>query len=217
MGDTLSEGIEDEMPVHSVQVDAFYMAIHPLTQAQWLTLMPHNPSQFKGGRLPVEQVGWDDAQRFARQLTAAHSGKYRFSLPSEAQWEYAARSCGKDDLYAGGHQIDALAWYAENSQGHTHEVGTKAPNGMGLFDMSGNVLEWCRDSYAADGYERHAKVNPCIELPDVSCVIRGGSWNLDAWSARCSRRSSLRAEFTGPGLGFRLVMAPQIEPESIPT
>jgi formylglycine-generating enzyme required for sulfatase activity len=208
MGDTSDNGMDDESPVHTVHLDGFYMAVYPVTQAQWLTLMPGNPSHFRGDDLPLEQVTWVDAQHFAQKMTAANQDRYQFALPSEAQWEYAARSGGGGDLYSGGDQIDALAWYVENSQGQTHTVGTKAANRLGLFDMSGNVLEWCQDSYTAEAYDRHGSRNPVIELPVAHRVIRGGSWNLDAWSARCARRTSLNADYTGPGLGFRLVMVP---------
>jgi formylglycine-generating enzyme required for sulfatase activity len=127
-------------------------------------------------------------------------------LPTETQWEYAARSGGLDDLYAGGGDVDAVAWYAANSQGTTRAVGTKRPNALGLYDMSGNVWEWCRDTYQADAYGRHSPRNPVIESSGEDRVIRGGSWNLDAWSARCARRFNFRADLLGPGLGFRLVM-----------
>jgi formylglycine-generating enzyme required for sulfatase activity len=131
----------------------------------------------------------------------------RYGLPTEAQWEYAARSAGADDLYAGGDDIDAVAWYEANSQGTTHPVGQKRPNALGLYDMSGNLWEWCRDTYQPDAYDRHGGRNPVAASGGPDRVIRGGSWNLDAWSARCARRFNFRADFHGPGLGFRLVMA----------
>ena len=208
MGDTLSQGIEDEKPVHMVTLDAFYIGRFPVTQKQWLDLMTENPSQFTGPGHPVEQVCWGDVLAFAGKLTAAHEGRYQFRLPTEAEWEYAARSGGLDELYAGGKDIDAVAWYEANSQGRTHPVGGKASNGLGLYDMSGNVWEWCQDTYLEDAYSRHAPNNPIIQADGADRVIRGGSWNLDAWSARCSRRFNFRADFFGPGLGFRLVMVP---------
>lgn len=206
MGDNFGNGIENERPVHKVRLDDYYIGRYPVTQSQWLRLMSQNPSRFSGADLPVEQVTWADAQLFARKLTEMHQGKYIFHIPTEAQWEYAACSGGRRELYAGGDDINALAWYEKNSQGETHPVGGKKPNGLDLYDMSGNVLEWCQDSFAADAYEHHSAENPLIELPVPDHVIRGGSWGLDAWSARCSRRLSFAADFFGAGLGFRLVM-----------
>jgi formylglycine-generating enzyme required for sulfatase activity len=208
MGDLFGDGMENELPVHEVILDAFYIGRCAVTQAQWSRLSPENPSRFQGADRPVEQVTWDDARSFARQLTQAHHGGFRFDLPTEAQWEFAARSCGKPELYAGGEDIDRLAWYEANSGSHTQPVGTKAPNGLGLYDMSGNVWEWCRDTFKPDAYASHAANNPEIKINGSDRVIRGGSWNLDAWSARCARRFSFRADLFGPGLGFRLVMTP---------
>jgi formylglycine-generating enzyme required for sulfatase activity len=206
MGDLFGDGMENELPVHTVRLDAFHMGRCLVTQDQWLRLQPENPSRFQGGDLPVEQVIWSQACDFARQLTLAHNGRYRFNLPTEAQWEYAARSGGQSELYAGGDDIDQAAWYEINSNGRTHPVGSKKPNGLGLYDMSGNVWEWCRDAFTVDAYTRHSADNPLVDCGGCDRVIRGGSWNLDAWSARCARRFSFRADMFGAGLGFRLVM-----------
>jgi formylglycine-generating enzyme required for sulfatase activity len=204
MGDTLDCGIENEKPVHQVTLDDFYISRFPVTQAQWSVLMEENPSMFQHPDHPVEQVTWKDAWDFAQRLSEKTDRKYRFMLPTEAQWEYAARSGGRDDLYAGGDAIEKLAWYEVNSQGATHPVGRKGQNALGLFDMSGNVWEWCRDAYQADAYDRHGRRNPVVESNGTNRVIRGGSWNLDAWSTRCARRQDFRADYFGPGLGFRL-------------
>ena len=206
MGDTFGEGIENEKPVHEVQLDGFYLGRYPVTQSQWKGLMPDNPSEFQGDFHPVERVSWYEVQEFARKLTQANKGKYTFQLPSEAQWEYAARGGGKQEKYSGGDDIDAVAWYDDNSNGTTHPVGQKTPNGLEIYDMSGNVWEWCRDTYKARAYERHQRKNPVCNEEGPDRVIRGGSWNLDAWSARCARRFSLPADLSGPALGFRLVM-----------
>ncbi len=206
MGDTLDQGIENEQPVHQVALDDFYISRFPVTQAQWSVLMEKNPSMFQHADHPVEQVTWEDAGDFAHRLSQRSEKQHRFILPTEAQWEYAARSGGRDDLYSGGSDIDALAWYELNSQGSTQPAGQMKPNGLGLFDMSGNVWEWCRDTYQEDAYGRHGRRNPVAKSAGTNRVIRGGSWNLDAWSARCSRRLSFRANYFGPGLGFRLVM-----------
>lgn len=191
MGDLFGDGWENELPVREVRVADFFIGKYPVTQGQWRRVMPENPSRFqKGDDHPVEQVSWSDAAEFIRRLNAAAPAGRVLELPSEAQWEYAARSGGLKQLYAGGDDVEALAWYAENSEGSTHPVGRKAPNSLGLYDMSGNVWEWCRDLYSP---------GVCPER-----VIRGGSWNLDAWSARCSRRFGFSEDYFGAGLGFRL-------------
>ena len=206
MGDTFGDGFENERPVHSVRVKGFYMGKYPVTQPQWTTIMGNNPSKFREDRHPVEQVNLHDVQRFIQKLTEANLGAFRFDLPTEAQWEYAARSGGREELYAGGQDVNALAWYEDNSDGSTRPVGLKAPNGLGLYDMSGNVWEWCRDRYRADAYERHEADEPVIATRGSDNVIRGGSWNLDAWSVRCARRFPFREDFLAPGLGIRLVI-----------
>ncbi len=208
MGDTFDEGIDNEKPVHKVWLDDFYIARYPVTQAQWQSLIPDNPSQFQGDMRPVEQVTLDDVKTFIRKLTESNHEKLRLQLPTEAQWEYAARSGGKEEMYAGGNVADIVAWFDENSNGTTHPVGTKTPNGLGIYDMSGNVWEWCMDPFQTDAYQRHQQKNPvCIDGgPDW--VIRGGSWNIDAWSVRCARRFNFSGDYTAPGLGFRLVMIP---------
>jgi formylglycine-generating enzyme required for sulfatase activity len=208
MGDTFGVGIENEQPVHQVRLTDYYIAKYPVTQAQWNRLMPENPSRSQGDRLPVEQVNWEDIQAFIKRINAAHTGRYAFLPPSEAQWEYAARSGGKEELYAGGNDIDKLAWYENNSEGRIQPVGERAPNGLGLYDMSGNVWEWCRDTYREDAYKVLAGDNPVNTQKGSDRVIRGGGWNVDAWSARCSRRFSYPVDFFGPSLGFRLVMIP---------
>jgi formylglycine-generating enzyme required for sulfatase activity len=206
MGDTFDEGVEDEKPVHAVTLSDYYMTDCPVTQAQWKALMADNPSSFAGDDHPVEQVTLIDVQAFLDKLNAASESGLHFDLPSEAQWEYAARSGGKDELYAGGPDPEAVACYEGNSSGGTDPVGGKAPNGLGLYDMSGNVWEWCRDIYHPEAYRRHEKKDPVCIQGGTDRVIRGGSWHLDAWSARCSRRFRFDPDLFGPALGFRVVM-----------
>jgi formylglycine-generating enzyme required for sulfatase activity len=182
------------------------MAICPVTQAQWQCLMTENPSNCIGEDHPVEQVALVDVMDFIDKLNAASPSGLRYDLPSEAQWEYAARSGGKEELYAGGLALDALAWFEDNNTGGTSPVGRKAPNQLGLHDMSGNVWEWCRDTYHPEAYRHHGKTNPVCTQGGKDRVIRGGSWHLDAWSARCSRRFRFDPELYGPALGFRVVM-----------
>jgi formylglycine-generating enzyme required for sulfatase activity len=206
MGDTFDEGSDNEKPAHEVRVTGFYLGKYPVTQGQWKQVTGNNPSKFqRGHNYPVEQVTWDDVQEFIRKLTELTSGKYQFRLPTEAEWEYAARSGGKAEIYSGGDNPNLAAWYDENSGESTHPVGRKAPNGLGIFDMSGNVWEWCRDIYREDAYQRHTKENPVETEGGSDRVIRGGSWNVDAWSIRCSRRFGFSSDYRGSGLGFRLV------------
>ena len=210
MGDGFGDGVENETPVHEVRLDAFHIARTPVTQAEWRRLMPANPSRFEGADRPVEQVSWADVAAFLAALDRASGGAgRRFDLPTEAQWEYAARSGGRAERWAGGDPVDALAWTEANSGGASRPVGRLRPNGLGLYDMSGNVWEWCRDAFRADAYRRHAAADPLVSPVGgdrVDRVIRGGSWNLDAWSARCARRFAYPEDFLGPALGFRVVM-----------
>jgi formylglycine-generating enzyme required for sulfatase activity len=206
MGDIFGDGIENEQPVHEVILDGFYIGKYPVTQIQWCALMDENPSRFEGDLRPVEQVAWEDVQEFIGKLNQANQGKYEFALPSEAQWEYAARSGGKEEKFAGRDDPDKVAWHEDSSDGVTHPVGKKTPNGLGLYDMSGNVWEWCCDTFFENAYKYHDEKNPVVTDPASDRVIRGGGWNVDAWSARCARRFSCRADFFGAGLGFRVVM-----------
>ncbi|MFZ7128530.1 MAG: formylglycine-generating enzyme family protein [Desulfobacterales bacterium] len=206
MGDLFDEGAEDEKPVHAVRIDAFYLAITPVTQAQWAHLMDSLPFKFKGHDRPVEQVSWPDVRDFIARINRRAPEGRHFDLPTEAQWEYAARSAGGVQRYAGSDEIDPVGWYAGNSGGSTRPVALKHPNGLGLCDMSGNVWEWCRDRFREDAYHLHGAVNPVITEDGADRVIRGGAWHLDAWSARCSRRFSYPETASGPALGFRLVM-----------
>jgi formylglycine-generating enzyme required for sulfatase activity len=208
MGDLHGEGWDNETPLREVRIERFYLGRYAATQGQWEKVMGANPSMFrKGAQYPVEQVSWADVTAFLRRLNEQTAGGGGFRLPAEAEWEYAARSGGRKELYAGGDDIELLAWYSENSAGSTRPVGLKAPNGLGLFDMSGNVWEWCQDIYAPAGPAAAGRERPDGKKEVRERVIRGGSWNLDAWSARCSRRFGFREDYFGAGLGFRLAKA----------
>jgi len=195
----------DQSPVHEVCVDDFFIAKTEVTQGQWRKIMGSNPSRFtKGDSYPVETVSWNDAQLFIRKLSAA--GNKTFRLPTEAEWEFAARSGGKDEKYAGGNDVDEVAWYEANSGGTTHPVAQKRPNGLGLYDMSGNVWEWCSDIYAASYYDDSPRNNPRGAAEGLLHVDRGGGWTLGDKYCRTTIRSKLKPEFRSINLGFRLVM-----------
>ena len=127
-------------------------------------------------------------------------------MPTEAQWEYASRSGGREELFAGSDAADPVAWYGDNSDGSTQPVGLKKPNGLNLYDMSGNVLEWFADIYREDAYQHLSAQNPVCVTGGKDRVIRGGSWNVDAWSCRSTRRMGFAPDYFGAGLGFRLAM-----------
>ena len=196
-------GKRDEKPEHEVCVDDFWMGKYEVTQKQWKKVTGRNPAQFKkGDSYPVEKVSWNDVQDYLRQLNAKR-GK-GFGLPSEAEWEYAARSGGRQETYAGGENIDAVAWYTNNSGQSTHPVGQKQPNGLGLYDMSGNVWEWCQDWSDKDYYANSPKYNPQGPSNGSSRVFRGGGWDLSAEGVLAVLRSGGWPGFRGPNLGFRV-------------
>ena len=147
MGDE-KEGNTWEKPEHEVHIDPFYLGQYPVSQALWESLMETNPSYFPGPRRPVEQVSWKDIQKFLQRLNHQLdlSAKQRYRLPTEAEWEYAARA-GNRTRYAGSEGLDCVSWYRENSQNQSHEIGLKAPNEWGLYGMTGNIWEWCQDWY----------------------------------------------------------------------
>ena len=195
----------DQSPVHKVCVDDFFIGKTEVTQGQWRKIMGSNPSRFtKGDTYPVETVSWNDAQLFIRKLGAA--GSKRFRLPTEAEWEFAARSGGKDEKYAGGNDVDEVAWYEANSGGTTHPVAQKRPNGLGLYDMSGNVWEWCSDIYSSSYYDYSPRNNPQGAAEGLLHVDRGGGWTLGDKYSRTTIRSKLKPEFRSINLGFRLVL-----------
>ncbi|MFP4225115.1 MAG: SUMF1/EgtB/PvdO family nonheme iron enzyme [Desulfobacterales bacterium] len=213
-----SEGNRDEFPVHEVYIDGFWMARYPVTQMQWKKVMSsslwkmvkaNNPAWFKAGDAhPVEQVSWHDAHEFIQKIASLNKGRYHFRLPTEAEWEYAARSCGKAHKFSGGQDLDKLAWHYGNSSMTTQPVGQKQPNQLGLYDMSGNIYEWCLDVYLEDAYKRHDRKNPVIRNQSGRRVIRGGSWSNSAHEVRCAYRGNVSPDFKGNYIGCRLVMTP---------
>jgi len=201
------ERFDWEGPVHNVKIPKpFYLAIYPVTQQQWKMLMGENPSYFKGDNLPVEQVSWEDVQRFIRKLNEKEgSDKYR--LPSETEWEYAARA-GTTTRYYFGDGVSELpdyAWYSDNSEGRTHPIGQKKPNHWGLYDMHGNIWEWVQDMWH-NNYDGAPTDGSSWEGGDNSNrVLRGGSWRSIAGSCRSAFRRTRGAVDRRHRFGFRLV------------
>ena len=198
---------------HEVTVSGFWIGKYPVTQGQWQKIMGNNPSAFKkGDNYPVETVSWQDAKEFIRKY--GEKAGQTFRLPTEAEWEYAARSGGKAEKYAGGNDVDSLAWYKGNSAKSTHPVGTKTPNGLGIYDMSGNVWQWCEDVYDDFAYKTLPRINPLSNSGGSLRVMRGGSWSREAAWVRCAFRGhfdpashGLGGHLGGSGMGLRLVRA----------
>jgi formylglycine-generating enzyme required for sulfatase activity len=209
MGCTGEQGGEcdsDEKPAHSVTVSDFYIGKYEVTQKQWVQVMGSNPSKFRGDDLPVEMVSWDDVQKFIRKLNQQTGKKYR--LPTEAEWEYAARGGNKSRgyKYSGSNNIGDVAWYEGNSGDKTNDVGTKSPNELGIYDMSGNVWEWVSDWYGK--YSEGAQTNPAGPSSGSDRVFRGGGWYYDAESCRVSIRGNDYPDYRSYNIGFRLVLSP---------
>jgi len=204
MGDNFGDGLPIEKPPHAVCLDDFTMGKFEVTQAEWETVMGTNPSHVKGGQNPVENVSWDDTQGFIAKLNQRTGLKYR--LPTEAEWEYACRSGGKQEKYCGGNDLDSLAWDKTNSKKKTHPVGQKKANGLGLYDMSGNVWEWCEDRHQENYYATSPRLNPVGPAVGTSRVFRGGAWDAGPWVARSSSRNGNAPDVRAANLGFRLVL-----------
>jgi len=194
----------DETPYFYVKLNDFHIGKYEVTQAQWIEIMHNNPSVFKGDNLPVENVSWEDVQDFIRRLNAKTGKNYR--LPTEAEWEYAAEGgiLRKGYKYSGSNQIDEVAWYSENSDGKTHPVGSKQPNELGIYDLSGNVWEWCSDWYGK--YSHTKKTNPTGPSMGSGRVSRGGGWYLGEEYCRATSRNSDFPQSKYGNLGFRLVL-----------
>lgn len=208
MGDTFGDGSPDEKPVHEVCVDDFYIGKYEVTQAEYVKITGNNPSVFKlGENYPVEKISWDDIQSSINELNRKSGKNYR--LPTEAEWEYAARSGGGNEKYAGGHSVDAVAWYRDNSEDKTHAVGTKEPNGLGIFDMNGNVWEWCSDYEDHDYYTSSPKHNPKGPISGNERVYRGGSWYNPQSYVRSTLREGISSDISSYNIGFRLVLKAQ--------
>ena len=216
MGATSEQGgdaRDNEKPTHSVTLSSYSIGETEVTQALWQAVMGSNPSYFSGSNKPVETVSWNDCQDFIRRLNALTGETFR--LPTEAEWEYAARGGNKSwgYKYAGSNNIDNVAWYYDNSYGKgenspdygTHNVATKSPNELGLYDMSGNVWELCQDWYGS--YSSGSQTNPTGPESGYNRVIRGGIWYGSARSCRVSDRShSVDPAGRSGDLGLRLAL-----------
>ena len=210
MGDTFGDGVADEKPAHKVCLKDFSIGTFEVTQAQWREVMGNNPSAFAGDKRPVEQVSWQDVQQFLAKLQKLTGIAYR--LPTEAEWEYAARSGARQEKWAGTSdekQVSDVAWHDTNSRDKTQDVGTRKPNDLGIFDMTGNVAEWCQDGYMEGAYAKARENDPVVSESGNFRVIRGGAWMDDAWSSRAIRRGTRTAAYRASYLGFRLAVSGQ--------
>lgn len=213
-----SDGVSDEYPIRRVKLNSFYIGECEIAQAQWITVMGASIQQQAskagasairgiGPNCPMYYVTWEDASAFCKELSRVTGKTYR--LPTEAQWEYAARG-GKKAVgtkYSGSGSIDAVAWYHRNSGWSLHAVKNKDVNELGIYDMSGNVWEWCSDWYSYR-YDANDTDNPMGPSSGSYRVLRGGSWKDDACFCRVSKRSIISSDHRGDYNGFRVVMIP---------
>ena len=205
MGATSEQGSDadsDEKPVHSVTLSDYYIGETEVTQELWTAVMGNNPSYYKGNNKPVEQVSWNDCQEFVKKLNQL-TGK-NFRLPTEAEWEYAARGGNKSQgyKYSGSNTLGDVAWYYDNSSSQTHEVKTKQANELGIYDMSGNVWEWCQDW--SGSYSSSSQTNPTGPSSGSYRVYRGGGWHGSARYCRVSLRGGYYPDGSSGNLGLRL-------------
>jgi formylglycine-generating enzyme required for sulfatase activity len=200
-------GVEDEEPVHEVTIDDFYIGRFEVTQQQWRMIMEGdtNKCYFEGcGSCPVERVSWYNVLEFIEKLNQKTQMNYR--LPTEAEWEYAARggSLTKGYRYSGSNCEDSISWNVGNSQQKTHPVGRKKPNELGIYDMTGNVYEWCSDRYQPNWYAVSPSNNPTGPDAGEFRVIRGGSWFFDYAGLRVTDRRGTNPNYRYGYIGFRL-------------
>lgn len=198
---------DDEKPTHQVTLtNDYYIGKTEVTQALWKAVMGNNPSEFKGDNLPVETVSRNDCYKFIDKLNSMTGQNFR--LPTEAEWEFAARGGNNSNhyQYSGSNNLDDVAWYGGNSGDKTHTVATKQPNELGIYDMSGNVWEWCSDRYG--NYSSISQTNPTGPNSGSGRVIRGGSWLNDARGCRSSNRYFITPAYGYYYLGLRLVLVP---------
>lgn len=200
----------DEKPIHKVAVDDFKISKYEVTQEQWEAVMGKKPDSlyFKCNKCPVERVSWYKIHNFIAKLNEMTDGKFR--LPTEAEWEFAAIGGieGKEYKYSGSNDIEDVAWYGDNSDGRTHMIGLKSPNELGLYDMTGNVFEWCSDWYGSDYYAHSPKNAPKGKKKGVLRVVRGGNWKIGDDLCRVVSRYKYPPNDINYGIGFRLAQTP---------
>ena len=211
------ERFDREEPIHEVRVPSFYMAKYLVTQKLFHTVMQENPSSRKGEKRPVERVSWNKAKEFIDTLnkqTAIQATKGTFCLPTEAEWEYAARGgiYNRGYTYCGSDDLKQVAWYAANSGNETKPVGLLLPNQLGLYDMSGNVYEWCEDDWHKDynSKDRPDDGSAWLDTPNRGAyrVLRGGGCFFSPVHCRPAYRRSNSPDFRNGNIGFRLVFSP---------
>ena len=200
---------DDAKPLHRVTLSNFYIGKYEVSQAQWIAVMGNNPSSFQDcDNCPVEQVSWYDVQDFIQKLNQKTGKNYR--LPTEAEWEYAARGGNKGNgyPYSGSSDINSVGWYSDNSNGKTEPVGEKQANELGIYDMTGNVWEWCSDWYSDSYYKKSPAVNPQGPPSGPGRLRRGGGRGDAARACRVAYRVLSAPGFRSSSIGFRLVLAP---------
>ena len=201
-----TDKVDNAKPVHRVTITKpFYLGKFEVTQEQWEKVMGSNPSKFKGAKNPVEQVSWEDCQKFLEALKERVSGQ-TFRLPTEAEWEYACRARSKTD-YSYGDSPDKLrdyAWFNDNSEKQTHPVGQKKPNPWGLYDIHGNVWEWCADWHGE--YSGKSATDPTGSATGSARMLRGGSWSDRAATSRSANRYDYAPANRSSYHGFRVVV-----------
>jgi len=209
-------------PVHQVTVQRFYIGKYEVTQKEWTGVMGSNPSHYKGDNLPVEMISWHDAIEYCNKrsvkegLTPAYTVSGQnvtwnknadgYRLPTEAEWEYAARGGNNGStefMYSGSNTVDDVAWYGENSGNKTHEVGQKKPNGLGLYDMSGNVWEWCWDLH--EGYPSEPHTDPSGAITGSNRILRGGPYYDGATQQHVAYRGAREPSYLYNSIGLRIV------------
>ncbi|MBF0421109.1 MAG: formylglycine-generating enzyme family protein [Magnetococcales bacterium] len=200
---------DNEKPSHLVAVTEFWIGKYEVTQGEWRKVMGMDPptliSKQCGDACPVTGVSWAEVHEFLRKMNKVKGEKETYRIPTEAEWEYACRSGGKSEKFCGGNDPALLGWVANNSEGVPHNVGTKAPNGLGIYDMSGNVSEWVGDWHEDGYYARSAPENPHGPSGGVYRVNRGGGWDLAPVFIRSTARSYASPDNRGNNLGFRVV------------
>lgn len=199
---------DNEGPIRNVTISKpFYMGIYEVTQKQYNAVMASNPSKFIEPDNPVEQISWEQAMLFCKKIS--ETTKIKVTLPTEAQWEYAARAGSQTRYYFGDDdsELGDYAWYDKNSKKRTHPVGLKNPNKFGLYDMHGNAYEWCMDWYQSN-YTNLTIKDPVGPKSGLNHVIRGGGWYSDAEICRSANRSYGTPDYHNTGLGFRLIIVP---------